>query len=90
MGIISITTRHYYAFSLLAHKEFRFLFPVLPMAMHVCGVYLHNICDDAEDDEEEETTSRPKPPDSSSQTQVCYRVSGMIRKYSVINESLKG
>ncbi len=46
--------------SLLAHKEFRFLFPVLPMAMHVCGVYLHTVCDgvtEAEDNEEEEDES---------------------------------
>ena len=26
--------------SLLTHKEFRFLYPVLPMAMHICGKYL--------------------------------------------------
>ena len=70
-----------YAFSLLAHKEFRFLFPVLPMAMHVCGVFLHNVCDDGEDYEEEESTSLPKPPESSQQTQVCYCKSIIMRRY---------
>ena len=69
---------------MLSHKEFRFLFPLLPMAMQVCGVYLHNVCDDEEDyeeEQEEETTSRPNPPEPSSQTQVCCHVSSMSRKY---------
>ena len=33
--------------SLLEHKEFRFIFPVLPLAMHVCGRYLHSVCEPA-------------------------------------------
>ena len=71
-------------FSLLAHKEFRFLFPVLPMAMHVCGVFLHNVRDDEDDykeQEEEESTSPPKPLDSSQQTQVCCWKSRIMRWY---------
>lgn len=27
-------------FSFLAHKEFRFVLPVVPIAMHVCGYYI--------------------------------------------------
>lgn len=27
-------------FSALAHKEFRFVLPVLPLCMHVCGYYI--------------------------------------------------
>lgn len=26
-------------YSFLAHKEFRFVLPVLPLTMHVCGYY---------------------------------------------------
>ena len=33
--------------SCLGHKEFRFLFPVLPLAMLVCGSYLHYLTTEA-------------------------------------------
>ena len=33
--------------SCLSHKEFRFLFPILPLAMHVCGAYLHYLTTEA-------------------------------------------
>lgn len=26
--------------SFLAHKEFRFVLPILPLAMHICGYYI--------------------------------------------------
>ncbi|XP_067929021.1 GPI mannosyltransferase 3-like [Watersipora subatra] len=29
-----------FSYSLLAHKEFRFVLPMVPMAMHVCGYYI--------------------------------------------------
>ncbi|XP_076462738.1 GPI alpha-1,2-mannosyltransferase 3-like [Babylonia areolata] len=32
-----------FVLSLLAHKEFRFLLPLLPLAMHYCGLYFHSI-----------------------------------------------
>ena len=31
--------------SFLSHKEFRFIFPVLPLAMCYCGLYLSSLCD---------------------------------------------
>ena len=31
---------------MLAHKEFRFLFPVLPLAMHVAATYINSFFDD--------------------------------------------
>ncbi|KAL8616018.1 hypothetical protein ACOMHN_014980 [Nucella lapillus] len=47
---------HSFILSLLAHKEFRFLLPVLPLAMHYCGLYFHS-------------ASQP-PPSPSSPSQV--------------------
>ena len=32
-------------FSLLSHKEFRFLMGLLPLVMHVCGCALHQLLD---------------------------------------------
>ena len=32
-------------FSLLSHKEFRFLMGLLPLVMHVCGCTLHHLLD---------------------------------------------
>ena len=32
-----------FCYSFLSHKEFRFIFPVLPLAMYQCGLYLHSI-----------------------------------------------
>jgi len=34
-----------YVFSLLSHKEFRFLMGLLPLIMHVCGCALHQLLD---------------------------------------------
>lgn len=31
-------------YSFLAHKEFRFLMPVLPFAFHYCGIYFQSLC----------------------------------------------
>ncbi|KAK3089704.1 hypothetical protein FSP39_005759 [Pinctada imbricata] len=31
-------------YSFLAHKEFRFLHPILPLSMHYCGVYFKSLC----------------------------------------------
>ncbi|XP_013406843.1 GPI mannosyltransferase 3 [Lingula anatina] len=31
-------------YSFLSHKEFRFIYPVLPLAMHYCGICLHQLC----------------------------------------------
>ena len=36
--------------SFLDHKEFRFLLGILPLAMHICGVFLHSVCDDDPED----------------------------------------
>ena len=41
---------HLLCSSLLGHKEFRFLLPVLPLTMHLCGTYLHYITDTCHDD----------------------------------------
>ncbi|XP_074643066.1 GPI alpha-1,2-mannosyltransferase 3-like [Tubulanus polymorphus] len=30
-------------YSLLGHKEFRFIYPILPIAMHICGEYLSTL-----------------------------------------------
>ena len=30
--------------SCLPHKEFRFVFPALPLAMHYCGVFFQHLC----------------------------------------------
>lgn len=32
-------------YSFLSHKEFRFIFPVLPLAMCYCGLFLSSLCD---------------------------------------------
>ena len=37
---------------MLAHKEFRFLFPILPMAMHISGTYISSMCDIDPEDED--------------------------------------
>lgn len=31
-------------YSFLSHKEFRFIFPILPLAMLYCGFYLNALC----------------------------------------------
>ncbi|XP_069127470.1 GPI mannosyltransferase 3-like [Argopecten irradians] len=33
-----------FAYSFIAHKEFRFLMPILPLSMHYCGVYFQTLC----------------------------------------------
>ncbi|XP_021355210.1 GPI mannosyltransferase 3-like [Mizuhopecten yessoensis] len=33
-----------FAYSFIAHKEFRFLMPILPISMHYCGVYFQALC----------------------------------------------
>ena len=43
------TIRNFHC-SFLGHKEFRFLFGILPLAMHICGVFLHSVCDDDPED----------------------------------------
>ncbi|KAK2191499.1 hypothetical protein NP493_49g03045 [Ridgeia piscesae] len=47
LAVIAWTT---FVYSLLGHKEFRFLLPVLPLTMHLCGTYLHYITDTCHDD----------------------------------------
>jgi len=51
--LLAVITWTLAVYSMLTHKEFRFIFPILPMAMHVCGMYL-NYATDAETDVEEE------------------------------------
>lgn len=34
----------FFFFSFLGHKEFRFLYSLVPMAMHYCGVYCQSLC----------------------------------------------
>ena len=34
----------FHLYSFLSHKEFRFIFPVLPLAMCYCGFYLSSLC----------------------------------------------
>ncbi|XP_060570497.1 GPI mannosyltransferase 3-like [Ruditapes philippinarum] len=31
-------------YSLLSHKEFRFLMPILPLSFHYCGIYFNSLC----------------------------------------------
>lgn len=50
-----------YDFSLLGHKEFRFLLPILPLAMHVCGCYLHHITDNSDDDDDDGQSPQLEP-----------------------------
>ena len=35
----------FHLYSFLSHKEFRFIFPVLPLAMCYCGLFLSSLCD---------------------------------------------
>ena len=35
----------FHLYSFLSHKEFRFIFPVLPLAMFYCGLFLSSLCD---------------------------------------------
>lgn len=32
------------SYSFLSHKEFRFLFSIMPLCMHLCGVYFKSLC----------------------------------------------
>ena len=73
-------------FSLLEHKEFRFLMPILPLCMHVCGTYLNDCCDDAPDESEAETAepTHTQPADRSKWKTKKGGGDGLSRKRFVV------
>ena len=51
----------WYLFSLLEHKEFRFLMPILPLVMHISASYIHQITDTTTDTPPDRDTEDLQP-----------------------------
>ncbi|GAB1607086.1 GPI mannosyltransferase 3-like, partial [Argonauta hians] len=70
MCLLGVILWSVFVYSLLGHKEFRFVMPLLPLAMHFCGVYLHSVCTrDRQQQQQQQSSAAPHSTSQPSHTQ---------------------